>query len=249
MVSAIEVEALVNQLVTEHRGIAYGIVREMSATLPAHVDRECLTSAALVALVYSAIRFEPERGVPFAAYARPRIRGAVFDELRSMDWASRALRPLARRVEQFRNEMIGRLGRWPTAQEVAEGVGISVDQVEQLDVDLRHASVLSVQAFEGAAFDAVMPRNDRTPEVEILEREQIAELHKAIDKLPPRLRHVVRGSFLQGRLLADIARDLGVTESRISQMRSEGVELLRRLLNGEELPTKRRGRRPTLGMI
>lgn len=240
MVSSTEAEALV----IEHRGMVYHLVRERAISLPAHIDRDCLTSAALVALALAATRFDPERGVPFAAYVRPRIRGAILDELRSFDWASRALRPLARRVEEFRNATIANHGRRPTVEEVAAGLGITVAEIARLDGDLHRASVLSLQAFEGVALDAVMPGDHRTPEVEILEREQIAELYKAIDKLPTRLRHVVRGSFLQGRLLADIARDFGVTESRISQMRSEGVELLRRLLNGEKLPEHRRGRRP-----
>src|SRR5690606_21506543 len=115
-----------DSLIAEHIALVGHIVRETRGRLPGHVDSDDLTSAGLTALVQAAQAFDAERGVPFARYAATRIRGAILDELRSIDWASRSVRRRARDVESTRNALAASLGRTPTNAEVASALGVEV---------------------------------------------------------------------------------------------------------------------------
>jgi RNA polymerase sigma factor for flagellar operon FliA len=220
-------DAAVEQLVRENLALVGHIVRETMTRLPAHIGRDDLTSAGMAALVLSAQGYDESRGVPFARFAAIRIRGALVDELRSMDWASRSVRGRAREVEAARNQLSVTLGRSPRAHEVAETMGVSVSELGSIDADVHRASVLSLQGFAPETGAAMVPDSQRGPEQLVIDREQLGYLHDAIAELPDRLRHVVRSYFFDQRQMADIAAELGVTESRISQLRAEALKLLR----------------------
>jgi RNA polymerase sigma factor for flagellar operon FliA len=207
------------------------IVREMMTRIPAHVLREDLMSAGLMALVQAAQAFDPDRGASFAGYAATRIRGAIVDELRGLDWASRSVRRLARRVDDARTQLSGALGRPATDAEVAAALGIGLDELASHREDMSRAVVMSLQGFEDSAIDDVLPAAGITPAEALEQRERIAYLQDAVAQLPDRLRTVVEGYFFQERPMAEIAEELGVTESRISQLRAEAVTLLRGALN------------------
>lgn len=203
------------------------IVRDMASRVPAHVSREDLMSAGLFALAQAATSFDPDRGVRFTSYASTRIRGAILDELRSLDWASRSVRRKARNVQEARNTLAVTLGRVPSDAEVAESLGLGLAELAAHQDDVSRASVVSLDSFEPGVADDLVPSSGPTP-VEVLEdREQLAYLHDAVEQLPERLRTVVRGYFFAERPMAEIAAELGVTESRISQLRAEAVTLLR----------------------
>lgn len=219
--------AVVEALVRENLALVGHIVRETMTRLPAHIGRDDLTSAGMAALVLSAQSYDEARGVPFARFAAIRIRGALVDELRSMDWASRSVRGRAREVESARNQLSVSLGRSPRPQEVAEVLGVSVSELGSIDADVHRASVLSLQGFAPETGAAMVPDSQRGPEQLVIDREQLGYLHDAIAELPDRLRHVVRAYFFEQRQMADIAAELGVTESRISQLRAEALKLLR----------------------
>jgi len=219
--------AVVEALVRENLALVGHIVRETMTRLPAHIGRDDLTSAGMAALVLSAQSYDEARGVPFARFAAIRIRGALVDELRSMDWASRSVRGRAREVEAARNQLSVSLGRSPRPQEVAEVLGVSVSELGSIDADVHRASVLSLQGFAPETGAAMVPDVQRGPEQLVIDREQLGYLHDAIAELPERLRHVVQAYFFEQRQMADIAAELGVTESRISQLRAEALKLLR----------------------
>jgi RNA polymerase sigma factor for flagellar operon FliA len=225
-----EVEALVR----DNLALVGHIVRETMTRLPAHIGRDDLTSAGMTALVLSAQGYDESRGVPFARFAAIRIRGALVDELRSMDWASRSVRGRAREVEAARNQLAVTLGRSPRPQEVAETLGFSVSELGSIDADVHRASVLSLQGFAPETGAAMVADAQRGPEQLVLDREQLGYLHDAIAELPERLRHVVQAYFFEQRQMADIAAELGVTESRISQLRAEALKLLRHGLASAE---------------
>jgi RNA polymerase sigma factor for flagellar operon FliA len=212
------------------------IVRETLARVPSHVDRDDLTSAGLAALVQSAHAFDPERGVPFARYAATRIRGAVVDELRSIDWASRSVRRRARDLDATRAQLSATLGRPATAQEVATATGLSVEEVSANDDDVARAQVLSLQAAEDTSIGEMLVSALPGPESVVEHRERLTYLTEAIAELPERLRHVVEQYFLAERPMAEIAETLGVSESRVSQIRAEALVLLREVLNRELAP-------------
>jgi len=220
-------EAVVETLVRENLALVGHIVRETMTRLPAHIGRDDLTSAGMTALVLSAQAYDEERGVPFARFAAIRIRGALVDELRSMDWASRSVRGRAREVEAARNQLSVSLGRSPRPAEVAEVLGVSVSELGNIDADVHRASVLSLQGFAPETGAAMVADTQRTPEQLVCDREQLGYLHDAIAELPERLRYVVQSYFFEQRQMSDIAAELGVTESRISQLRAEALKLLR----------------------
>ncbi|UWZ40703.1 FliA/WhiG family RNA polymerase sigma factor [Dactylosporangium roseum] len=218
-------------MVRSHLPLVGHLVREMLGRLPAHVSREDLVSAGMAALAGAAKSFDPERGIPFGSFATTRIRGALLDELRGLDWASRSVRSRARRVETTQQELTAALGRTPTPAELAETLGITVDELKAIDDDVQRAVVLSLQGFTVGTAEDLVPERTAGPEDLILHRERIGYLHHAVNALPDRLRHVVTAYFFDERSMNDIAADLGVTESRISQLRAEALVLLRDGLN------------------
>jgi RNA polymerase sigma factor for flagellar operon FliA len=216
-----------DRLTTEHLPLVGHLVRELMHRLPAHVNRDDLVSAGTVALVLSARSFDPTRGVPFARFAAIRIRGALTDELRTMDWASRAVRSRAREVETARAALAARLGHTPVRHEVAQAMGVSIEELDASDADVHRASVLSLQSLTPDDNAELLPTAGDGPETLLLRREQLGMLKDAIAELPERLRTVVHEYFFAQRKMADIAVQLGVTESRISQLRSEALAMLR----------------------
>ena len=201
-------------------------VRELASRLPGHVVRDDLISAGRLALTQAATAFDPDRGVPFASYARTRIRGALIDELRSVDWASRGVRSRARSRDNAVECLGVRLGRTPTRAEIAAELGTSIDDVATLDGDLNRSVVLSLQGFaEGVDVEGLVAHRAAGPEEVLLHRERAAYVVAAVQELPQRLRTVVVGWFFEDRPMAELADELGVTESRISQLRTEAMAL------------------------
>jgi len=218
-------------IVQEHMPLVGHLVREMLARVPQHVNRDDLMSAGYAALVHAARGFDAERGVPFARFAAARVRGALLDELRGLDWASRSVRQRARRTDAARQELTAELGRTPNAAEVAERLGCSVEDIESADDDVHRAVVFSLQGFATASADDMVTEPSAGPEDLLIRRERLGYLRDAVDALPDRLRVVVEGYFFDERPMARIAEDLGVTESRVSQLRAEALGLLRDGLN------------------
>src|SRR5690349_24337090 len=134
-------------VVRSHMPLVGHLVREMLARVPAHVNRDDLLSAGYAALVTAARGYDAERGVPFARFASARVRGALLDELRGLDWASRSVRQRARRTDSARQELTAELSRTPTVQEVAERLGCTVEDIEHADDDVHRAVVFSLQGF------------------------------------------------------------------------------------------------------
>lgn len=216
-----------DELVRTHLPLVGHLVREMLARVPAQVRRDDLTSAALAALAGCARSFDPSNGAPFAAYASLRIRGALTDELRSMDWASRGVRAKAREIETVRATLTHTLGRTPSSTEVAQSMSVSLKELSAVASDVHRASVTSLSALPVEDSESMLPSNEDGPEALLLRREQLGYLRDAVAELPERLRTVVEQSFFGQRRMIDIAIELGVTESRVSQMRSEALALLR----------------------
>lgn len=229
--------ASVDELVRSHMPLVGHLVRELAGRLPAHVNRDDLTSAGMMALVTSAQGFDDSRGVPFARFATIRIRGALTDELRSMDWASRGVRSRAREVDAAKSELTAVLGRTPRRDEIAQVMGVDVSELDTLEADVHRAATLSVEGLTETAGGDLIPSGDAGPEGLLIHREQIGLLHDAIAELPDRLRTVVEAYFYGNRRMADIAADLGVTESRVSQLRTEALTMLRDGLNGQHATT------------
>jgi len=222
----------VEALITENTALVGFAVSEIGMRLPAHVDREDLRSAGLMGLVQAAQSFDAERGVPFRHYASTRIRGSIMDELRSHDWASRSVRQAGRHREAAVDRLTASLGRTPSAQEIAEVMGVSVNDLHSVESALHRSTVLSFDAAPTTEFfESAIPEKHDSPEDGLVRSEEFDYLKAAVSALPERLRAVVTGYFLEGRPMAEIADELGITESRVSQIRAEALVLLRDGLN------------------
>lgn len=219
----------VDALVTEHLPLAAFAVNAVASriSLPAHVSREDLLSCAHVALVEVARRFDPTAGASFATYALARLQGAVLDELRSGDWASRSVRSAARRTDAAADALAMSLGRPPTRDELATSLGVDKSELDALQLDVHRAIMVSIDAetgADGAPLD--LPATGDSPERATLRNERARMLLDAIRALPDRLDEVIERNFFGDESLTDIARDLGVTLSRVSQMRARALTLL-----------------------
>jgi RNA polymerase sigma factor for flagellar operon FliA len=224
----------VDELVRTHLPLVGHLVRDLLSRLPTHISRDDLLSAGMMALSGCAQSYDPGRGVPFGGFAAFRIRGALTDELRSMDWASRGVRSKARGVDVARNELAVKLGRSPNRAEIAQEMGLSIQDLDAVDADVNRAAVLSLQSLAPADGAELLPSAADGPEGVLLKREQLGYLRDSIAELPERLRFVVDEYFFAQRKMADIAAELGVTESRISQLRSEALVLLRAGLRSQD---------------
>jgi RNA polymerase sigma factor for flagellar operon FliA len=219
----------VDDLVVAHMPLVGYHVSEVLSRVPATVSREDLVSAGHLALVLASRAYDAATGVPFARYAALRIRGALIDELRSMDWASRGARHRARELSAASDRLTATLGRTPTRGELASELGTDVAAVDQARQDAERR-VLSMDATVHPVADLVRDEAPG-PEDSVLIDERLRYLRAAVETLPDRLRLVIEGLFLQDRSVADLADELGVTQSRISQLRTEGLGLMRDGLN------------------
>ncbi len=216
-------------LVLDHLALVGYHVNEVLHRVPPSVSRDDLASAGSVALVLAARSFDPDCGVPFARYAALRIKGAILDELRAMDWASRGARRRAREYATATEQLRADLGRQPSREELAAALGTDVAGVDEARLDAERR-VLRLDA-PGSVLADVVPDPAATPEDELLGSERLHWLRAAVETLPDRLRLVIVGLYLQDRSIADLAAELGVTESRISQLRTEALGLLRDGMN------------------
>jgi RNA polymerase sigma factor for flagellar operon FliA len=219
----------VDALVTTHLPLAQFAVNAVASriSLPSHVSRDDLLSCAHIALVEVARRFDPGAGATFSTYALPRLQGAVLDELRSGDWASRSVRAAARRTDAAADALTIALGRPPTREELAQSLGVPRSELDSLQVDVHRAVMVSMDAetgTEGGSID--LPATGDSPERALLRSEHARHLHEAIRALPDRLDEVVDRNFFGDESLTDIADSLGVTLSRVSQMRARALTLL-----------------------
>jgi RNA polymerase sigma factor for flagellar operon FliA len=221
-------------LVESHLPLVRHVLAGVAAHYPRHADREELAQAASLGLVEAAARYDASRGVPFDRWAALRIRGAIVDAVRALDFAPRMLRSAARDAEAARADLEARLGRTPTLDEVAEQVGVSPAELATLQGKVHRSLVLSLDAAmgdqdgESLTLGSGLVDEVSLQPVEVLEqRERARYVRDALSCLPERLKDVVVGYFLEGQSSADLAARLGVTESRVSQMRTEALALMR----------------------
>lgn len=231
-----------SDLASSHLPLVAHLVRELAGRLPSHVGRDDLTSAGMLALVQAAKSFDSTRGASFASYATPRVRGALLDELRGIDWASRSVRRRARDLDQTRQHLAGALGRAATEQEVADATGMTLEEVRRNAEDVARARVTSIHASEDSDLEGLLPTAGPTPADVVEHREQLSYMTAAVAQLPERLRTVVEQYFLAERPMTEIAAELGVSESRVSQIRAEALVLMRgamdRALGDVEAPAE-----------
>jgi len=210
------------------------VVYQVAVHFPRHVDREELARAGALGLVEAARRYDESRGVPFERFAAQRIRGAILDSVRAADWAPRSVRLLARRLEGAEQNLASELGRLPSVDETAKALGMSKGELARLRDRLFRSVVLALDHETSAdtdedltLVDILSDDNAVEPSEELETRELHTYLRDAVKLLPERQRLVIVGYFLEGKTSKELARFLGVTESRVSQLRSEALRNLK----------------------
>ncbi len=226
--------AEINERIEANLPLVKHVVFQVAVHFPRHVDREELARAGALGLVEAARRYDESRGVPFERFAAQRIRGAILDAVRAADWAPRSVRLLARRLEAAEQQLASELGRVPTTVEMAAEMGVGLDELKKLQDRLFRSVVLALDHETGddgdeelTLVDVLTDRSAVEPSEELEARELHTYLRDAVELLPERQRHVVVGYFLDGKTSQELARFLGVTESRVSQLRSEALRNLK----------------------
>lgn len=191
-----------------------------------HIPRDELAAVGALALVTAADAFDSTMGVPFGAYARRRILGAFADEMRAMDWASRGIRKRIKETVFVRDTLTAALGRTATVAEIATAMGAPTATVsEALGDAARVVTTLDDPAARDVVAEILLPEESAL----VGERREV--LAKAVEALPERMRRIIQAVYMEERPVKEIAEELGVTHSAVSQQRSEAIRLLRDALD------------------
>lgn len=226
-----------DRLVMEHVGLVKSMAHRLVQRLPSQVEMNDLVSVGVLGLIDAAARYKPSTGVPFDAFARRRVHGAMLDSLRELDWAPRSLRRLRRDVDTAIASLRQKLRREPREEEIAEAMNLSLEEYERALEQLRSLEVGSIRQLDAPVADGgsllelcVDPGEGAVAE---LERQELREhLARAIQELPERERHIIALYYQEELTLAEIGEVIGVGESRVCQLRSLAVSRLRATLRG-----------------
>ena len=244
-VSRVAIGGEEERLLLEHLPTVRFLARRIHERLPQHVDMEDLVSAGVVGLMDAFTKFDARKKVQFRSYAQFRIRGAILDSLRTLDWSPRDLRRKGRAVEKAIGVLTGRLGRAPSESEIAGELDLSLGDYQALLGDLKGLDIGSLHAEHsedsGEEELAYVPgRPDEDPLFCCLRGELKQSLAEAIDRLPERERLVMTLYYYEELTMREIGLALGVVESRVSQIHSSAVVHLRAALRdfGKQNPGK-----------
>lgn len=226
-----------SQLVERHLPLVKTVVGRIAMSLPPHVDIEDLHSAGLVGLLNAIRRFNPRSGASFETYARLRIRGAVLDELRRLDWVPRSVHEKARKVQEVMLHLEQLKGCIPTEDDMAEAMNLSVEEYQELLSEIRPATFVCLDSVRGSEGDDG-PRNGdvladdhaASPRDQTATRELAKIIAERIEELPEVQRKVLALYYFEDLRLREIAEVFGVTESRICQIHAQAILALKAFL-------------------
>ncbi len=218
-----------DHLIVSYAPLVKFLAGRVGAGLPTTVDPGDLVSSGVLGLIDAIERYDPARGVKFETFATPRIRGAIYDGLRELDWVPRSVRARARDVERAMADLESHLGRSPTDDELADHLGISKDQLWQWLSSIASTTVgpLERALALGAEPRALSGEVPIVPSTVVEEREVRSVMRAEIDKLSQREKLVLSLYYDEGLTLAQISRVLGVSESRVPQIHTKSVLYLR----------------------
>jgi RNA polymerase sigma factor for flagellar operon FliA len=229
--------SLESDVVQAYLPLVKHVVGRLAISLPSHVDYEDLYSAGMVGLLNAIRNFDPQGGSSFESYARVRIRGSVFDELRRMDWVPRSIHDKARRVQSVMQKIEQIKGRIPTDAEVARELNLSLDEYEKLMDEIRPATFICLDAAPQASEDSdetshkmVANDNEEDPQEQAARRELAKVIAERLEQLPEVQRKVLALYYFEDMRMREIAGALGVTESRVCQIHSQAILAIRSYL-------------------
>jgi RNA polymerase sigma factor for flagellar operon FliA len=209
-------------------------------TLPAHVSQEDLNSAGLVGLLQAVRSYDPSAGAAFATYARFRVRGAIFDEMRRMDWVPRLIHDKSRKVQNTIATLEQQLGRTPTEGETARALGLSAAEYEKWMEEIRPVTFVCLDSTgqtqeEGGTLHEQIVDDSQEDPADVASRNEMRDLiFERLQQLPDMQKKVLSLYYVEGLRLREIAEAFGLTESRISQIHSQAILSLRAYMDRRE---------------
>ncbi len=225
---------LKEKIVLEHTPLIRYIVNRIAVRLPAHIDLDDLTNTGVIGLMDAIDKYDPEKNCKFKTYAEFRIKGAILDQLRSLDWVPRSVRQKSRRLEQAYAEVEQRLGRAATEHEVADALGIDMEEFHLLLNQVRGISIINLdelranaeadQPINGEVFEDVKAEN---PFTSLRSREMRESIGECIGQLPEKERLVISLYYYEDLNMKEIGGVLGITESRVCQIHTKATARLR----------------------
>ncbi|OQX20588.1 MAG: RNA polymerase subunit sigma [Desulfobulbaceae bacterium A2] len=218
-----------SRLIREHMPLIHLLVERMVPHVPSFMSRDDMQSAAMLGLIEAANKFDPSKGFLFKTFAEHRIRGAILDEMRKLDWFSRGLREKQSRVSQTLLELERKLGRCPEEEEVAAAMDMTLDDYRQLLTQVSHLGCVSLNetlddSDEGRSFlDNLVDSHSPSP-LDVIERQELTQvIARLLAKLSEKERLVLSLYYYEELTQKEIAEVLGVTEGRISQLHSQAL--------------------------
>ncbi len=234
-------KALRDRLILTYAPLVKYVAGRLGSGLPAHVEEEDLVSYGLLGLIGAIERYDPDRDVKFETYAITRIKGAIIDELRSLDWVPRSVRSRAREIERAMAALEAKLHRPPTDEEIAKHVGITTDELDSSLTDISRSSIAALDELwtisgsggdQVALIDTIEDTEAPSPESSLSATELKEALGEAIARLPEREKLIVTLYYYEELTLREIGEVLGVTESRVSQLHTKAILRLKARLSG-----------------
>ena len=231
-----------DRLILTYAPLVKFVAGRVGASLPAHVDEQDLVSYGLLGLIGAIERFDPDREIKFETFAMARIRGAIIDELRSLDWVPRSVRTRARQIERAIAALEKELMRAPTDEEIARKLGVSGDELEESLHEISRSSVAALDELwspsgsgdQVALIDTIEDESGPDPEFSFEQAEVKEALAEAISDLPEREKLVVTLYYYEELTLREIGEVLGVTESRVSQLHTKAILRMKAHLSGAQ---------------
>jgi RNA polymerase sigma factor FliA len=232
--------ALRDRLILTYAPLVKFVAGRLGSGLPAHVDEGDLVSYGLLGLIGAIERFDPEREIKFETYAISRIKGAIIDELRALDWVPRSVRTRARDIERAMAELERRLMRAPTDEEIADKLGITTEDLGDALTEISRSSIAALDELwtataggdQVALIDTLEDTTEPDPQGALAQTELKEALGEAIARLPEREKLVVTLYYYEELTLREIGEVLGVTESRVSQLHTKAILRLKARLGG-----------------
>jgi RNA polymerase sigma factor for flagellar operon FliA len=231
-----------NSLVEQYLPLVKTVVGRLAITLPSYVCPDDLFSAGLVGLLNAVRRFNPKGGSSFESYARVRIRGAIFDELRRLDWVPRSVHDKAKKVEKTMRELAQLKGCLPTDDEMAEALDLSGAEYAELLDQIRPAAYVCLDSVKNpaeseigaASHDLVADDSQIDPGEGAAKREMARLIEERLQQLPEMQRKVLALYYFEDLRLREIAEAFGVTESRICQVHTQAILAIKALLRRQD---------------
>lgn len=217
-----------DRVVLENLSLVKAIAIRVHENLPVHVDLDDLVHAGVLGLFDAASKYDPDKKVTFQSYAKHRVKGAILDSLRQLDWASRDLRRRQKQLDSVTHELMTRLGRTPTEAEIADTLGIGIDRWRRVAMELRNLGLLSVSSLrpdpDNNAPVEFPAAPDSQPDHICARRQMRSALAGAMKCLPKRYQKVVFLYYSNDMTMKEIGEILGVNESRVSQIHKTALE-------------------------